>query len=75
MLGPFVNTVVFRLAVERDAPFAELVQRARLATLGAYAHQDVPFARVVQAVQPPRLPGRHPLFQAWFNLEPDAGAS
>jgi amino acid adenylation domain-containing protein len=75
VMGPFVNTVVFRLAVERDRGFEALVQRARTATLGAYANQDVPFARVVEAVRPERLPDQHPVFQVWFNLEPDSGAS
>ncbi|MEO7732716.1 MAG: amino acid adenylation domain-containing protein, partial [Kofleriaceae bacterium] len=75
VIGPFLNTVVFRIAVERDAGFATLIQRARLATLGAYSHQDVPFARVVEALQPERLPGHNPVFQVWFNLEPDSGAS
>ncbi|HEX3760993.1 MAG TPA: amino acid adenylation domain-containing protein [Kofleriaceae bacterium] len=75
VIGPFVNTVVFRLAVERAGSFDALVQRARTATLGAYAHQDVPFARVVEALRPERLPDQHPVFQVWFNLEPDSGAS
>jgi amino acid adenylation domain-containing protein len=73
-MGLFVNTVVFRLAVAREQSFAALVQRARTATLGAYGNQDVPFGHVVRAVEPERVPGRHPLFQVWFNLEPDTGA-
>jgi amino acid adenylation domain-containing protein len=75
VMGLFVNTVVFRLAVDRQQSFAALIGRTRLATIGAYAHQDVPFGHVVRAVQPERIPGRHPLFQVWFNLEPGGDAA
>ena len=74
VLGLFLNTVVFRIRVDRQHSFAALLQQARVTTTGAYAHQDVPFGHVVRAVQPERAPGRHPLFQVWFNLEPGGDA-
>ncbi|MBR8142963.1 amino acid adenylation domain-containing protein [Burkholderia sp. AU19243] len=53
LLGLFLNTVALRVRVAPTLPFCALVDAARTAALGAVAHQDVPFERVVDAVKPP----------------------
>ncbi|MFP5022126.1 amino acid adenylation domain-containing protein [Pseudonocardia phyllosphaerae] len=63
VVGCFLNTVALRVDTGDDPAFAVLLDRARDADLAAVAHQDVPFERVVDALAPDRVPGRHPLFQ------------
>ncbi|MEZ4240743.1 MAG: aminotransferase class III-fold pyridoxal phosphate-dependent enzyme [Myxococcota bacterium] len=72
LVGFFVNTVALRIRAGDAADLPALLRHVREVSLRAFAHQDVPFDQVVRRVAPPRLPGRHPFFQAWFNLEPDA---
>ncbi|MEV6986122.1 amino acid adenylation domain-containing protein [Sphaerisporangium sp. NPDC051017] len=67
VIGLFVNTVVLRVDVA-DVTFGELVDRVRQVALDALAHQDVPFERVVEAVNPSRGLGRSPLFKVLFTM-------
>ncbi|MEH0516599.1 amino acid adenylation domain-containing protein [Streptomyces sp. B21-079] len=69
LIGFFVNTLVLRTRWEDEPTFAELLERVRETTLGAYDHQDVPFEQIVEAVRPPRDPGRSPLFQVMFSQQ------
>lgn len=69
LIGLFVNTLVLRADLKDDPPFCDLLQRVRETTLEAYAHQDVPFERLVEDIRPPRDPGRNPLIQILFSLQ------
>lgn len=67
LVGFFVNTVVLRVDVAGNPTFTELLDRVRDADLAAFDHQDLPFDRVVEALNPPRAPGRNPLFQTFVG--------
>ncbi|XVS67309.1 non-ribosomal peptide synthase/polyketide synthase [Actinosynnema sp. CA-299493] len=69
LVGFFVNTVALRARIEPSATFREFLVRTRKTVLDAFAHQDVPFERVVDAVQPDRDTSRTPLFQAVVALQ------
>ncbi|WP_033442424.1 non-ribosomal peptide synthase/polyketide synthase [Saccharothrix sp. NRRL B-16314] len=69
LIGFFVNTVTLRARIEPSETFPEFLVRTRNTVLDAFAHQEVPFERVVDAVQPDRDTSRTPLFQAVVALQ------
>ncbi|MFP2932623.1 amino acid adenylation domain-containing protein, partial [Pyxidicoccus sp. 3LG] len=69
LIGFFVNTLALRARPEAGLSFLGLLRQVREMTLGAYEHQDVPFEKLVEELQPVRDLGRSPLFQALFVLQ------
>ncbi|NBD13709.1 non-ribosomal peptide synthetase, partial [Corallococcus silvisoli] len=71
LIGFFVNALPLRVEVSGEEGFQSLLARVRETCLGAYAHQELPFEQLVDALQPPRDLSRTPVFQAVFALYKD----
>ncbi|MGB8507775.1 MAG: amino acid adenylation domain-containing protein, partial [Pyrinomonadaceae bacterium] len=69
LIGFFVNTLVLRGRTSRETRFTELLRQGRADTLAAYAHQDMPFERLVDELRPERALSHTPLFQVMFIMQ------
>ncbi|HEY2491713.1 MAG TPA: non-ribosomal peptide synthase/polyketide synthase [Paenibacillus sp.] len=71
LIGFFVNTLVYRTNVTGNESFKELLAQVRQQALQAYEHQDVPFEKIVEVVQPERSMSHSPIFQTMFSWQTD----
>ncbi|MCP5093913.1 MAG: amino acid adenylation domain-containing protein, partial [Chloroflexi bacterium] len=68
LIGFFINTLVLHTQLHPDMPFSEFLQAVRDTTLTAYAHQDMPFEKLVELLQPGRDLSQTPFFHVFFNM-------
>ena len=69
LIGLFINTLVFRTKLTENLSFLDVLHQVREVTLGAYAHQDLPFEKLVEELQPNRNLRNTPIFQVWFAFQ------
>ncbi|RUS95287.1 hypothetical protein DSM106972_090630 [Dulcicalothrix desertica PCC 7102] len=69
LIGCFINSLVLRINIKENPSFLELLQQVRQVALDAYSHQDAPFEKLVEVLQPERNLSHHPLFQVMFILQ------
>ncbi|MCG7410809.1 non-ribosomal peptide synthase/polyketide synthase [Paenibacillus sp. ACRRX] len=72
LIGFFVNTLVYRSNVTSDLSFKQLLSQVRRQALEAYEHQDVPFEKIVEAIQPDRSMSHSPIFQTMFSWQTES---
>jgi amino acid adenylation domain-containing protein len=74
LIGLLINTLVLRADLGGEPSFRQLIRRVQQTALDAYSHQDIPFLKLVETLQPDRSSGRTPIYQTMFALE-NAGSA